>query len=70
LQFKQKNDFLIRKSDGLLLIYDEESHGSPKYILEAARKKQESTSYFISLITFADLQVIVEEENMKNEDYW
>lgn len=70
LQFKLKNEFLLRKSDGLLLLYDEETQGSPKYLLEAARKKQESTDFFISLLTFSDLQVIAEEENMKNEDYW
>lgn len=70
IQFRQKNELLLRKSDGLLLVYDEEKQGSPSYLLKAARIKQEKTSYFISLITFSDLQIIVEEENMKNDDFW
>lgn len=70
LQFKQKNQFLIEKSDGLLLVYDEEKEGSAKYLLETARKKQQSTVYIISTINFSDLQVIVEEESMKNSDFW
>jgi uncharacterized phage-like protein YoqJ len=70
VQFRQKNEFLVSKSDGLLLLFDEEKQGSPKYLLETARKKQEITSYFIGFITFSDLQLVVEEENMKNADFW
>ncbi|MBO1513806.1 DUF1273 domain-containing protein [Metabacillus bambusae] len=70
IQFRQKNEFLVSKSEGLLLIFDEEKQGSPKYLLETARKKQELTSYFIGFITFSDLQLVVEEENMKNVDFW
>jgi uncharacterized phage-like protein YoqJ len=70
VQFRQKNEFLVSKSDGLLLLFDEEKEGSPKYLLETARKKQELTSYFIGVITFSDLQLVVEEENMKNADFW
>ncbi|MGM7721975.1 DUF1273 domain-containing protein [Metabacillus sp. Hm71] len=69
-QLKLKNEFLIKKSEGLLLVYDEEKQGSPKYLLETARKKEESTKFFIGLITFYDLQMIVEEEMMKNVDNW
>ena len=70
VQFRQKNEFLVSKSDGLLLLYDEEKQGSPKYLMETARKKQESTTYFIGFITFSDLQLVVEEDNMKNADFW
>lgn len=70
VQFRQKNQFLIKKSDGLLLVYDEEKQGSPKFLLETARQKANSGNYFISLINFSDLQVVVEEENMKNNDFW
>ena len=45
VQFRQKNEFLVNKSDGLLLVFDEEKQGSPKFLLETARKKQEITSY-------------------------
>lgn len=70
MQFRQKNEFLVNKSEGLLLVYDEEKQGSPKFLLKTARKKEESSSYFIGIINFSDLQVIVEEENMKNNDFW
>lgn len=58
-QLSLKNQFLIDKSDGILLIYDEEKDGTPKYILNEARKKQD---YKIQLINFQDLQDVVEEE--------
>ncbi|MBU7593247.1 DUF1273 domain-containing protein [Metabacillus halosaccharovorans] len=70
LQFKQKNQFLVDKSDGLLLLYDEEKDGTPKFLLETARKKQQLTPYMISTINFLDLQSVVEEETMKNNDFW
>lgn len=69
-QFRQKNEFLIRKSEGLILVYDEEKQGSPKFLLDVAKKKQETSNYFIGLIDFSDLQVILEEENAKNSDFW
>lgn len=70
LQFRQKNEFLINKSDGLLLVYDDEKQGSPKFLMDVARKKQEVNNYYIETINFSDLQVVVEEENMKNNDLW
>ncbi len=70
IQFKQKNQFLVQKSDGLLLVYDEEKEGSPRFLLELARKKQEVMSYMISTINFLDLQSVVEEETLKNNDFW
>ncbi|WP_088044109.1 DUF1273 domain-containing protein [Bacillus sp. EAC] len=70
LQLKARNEFLISKSNGCILLYDTEKEGSPKFLYELALKKQEQTSYSIELITFDDLQVIAEEsfENDK-EDY-
>ncbi|TXC93239.1 DUF1273 domain-containing protein [Metabacillus litoralis] len=70
LQFRQKNEFLINKSDGLLLVYDDEKQGSPKFLMDVAKKKQEVNNYYIETINFSDLQVVVEEENMKNNDLW
>ncbi|XQY90350.1 DUF1273 domain-containing protein [Metabacillus sp. HB246100] len=70
LQFRQKNEFLITKSDGLLLVYDEEKQGSPKFLLDSAKRKQENTDFLIELITFQDLQDVVEEENIKNSESW
>ncbi|WP_175639674.1 DUF1273 domain-containing protein [Metabacillus schmidteae] len=70
IQFKQKNQFLVHKSEGLLLVYDEEKEGTPKFLLETARNKQQVTSYMISTINFLDLQSVVEEETLKNNDFW
>ncbi len=66
LQFRLKNQFFIEKSDLLLLLYDPEKEGSPKFIYEMAQRKE---SYQIRLITFYDLQEIVEEEQMRRYDY-
>ncbi|HHY73535.1 MAG TPA: DUF1273 domain-containing protein [Bacillus bacterium] len=70
-QFRSKNQFFINKSDGLLLLFDEEIGGTPTYMLEMARKKQQSDEVFkIRMITPYDIQVLAEEERMDNGDYW
>lgn len=68
-QFRLKNQFFLDKSDGLLLLYDQEKEGSPKYLYELAVQYQRNHDYPIELITFYDLQMIVEEEQMKYSDY-
>ncbi|WP_040208419.1 DUF1273 domain-containing protein [Neobacillus jeddahensis] len=68
-QFRLKNQFFIEKSEGLLLLYDPETEGSPKYLYELAIEYQNKQSYQIQLITFYDLQMIVEEEQMKLSDF-
>jgi uncharacterized phage-like protein YoqJ len=63
-QFKEKNRFLLRNSDGMILVYDEENEGSPKYIREQALALAARTNaaYPIYSITAFDLQNVVEEE--------
>ena len=68
-QLRLKNQFLIEKSDALLLFYDLEKDGSPKFLYEDAKKFQNEQDYEIILIQFNDLQVLVEEEQWKNEEY-
>jgi uncharacterized phage-like protein YoqJ len=68
-QFRIKNQFIIEKSDGLLLFYDHEKEGNPKYIYEMAMHYQDQQNYPIHLITFYDLQVIVEEEEYNRSDF-
>jgi uncharacterized phage-like protein YoqJ len=68
-QFRLKNNFFIEKSDSLLLLYDHEKEGSPRYIYEMALQYQSNHPYPIQLITFYDLQVIVEEEELKRSDF-
>jgi uncharacterized phage-like protein YoqJ len=57
-QFRWKNEWIVRKTDGLLIVYDEEKEGTPKYILEVAKRRE---NYAIFPITFSDLQAIIEE---------
>ncbi|WP_193392236.1 DUF1273 domain-containing protein [Neobacillus vireti] len=68
-QFRLKNQFFIEKSDGLLLLYDQEKEGSPKYLYELAVQYQKENTYPLELITFYDLQMIVEEEQYKQTDF-
>ena len=71
-QFRLKNQFLIQKSDGLLVVYDEERTGNPKYIVELAKQKEIATnrSFTIISIDFYELQLIMEEWNeQKNNDF-
>lgn len=68
-QFRLKNQFFIEKSEGLLLLYDQEKEGSPKYLYDMALEFQKKHSYSIELITFYDLQMIVEEEQLKQSDF-
>ena len=68
-QLRLKNQFIIEKSDVLLLFYDVEKEGSPKFLLEYAKKYQKEQDYEIRFIQFYDLQVIVEEEQWQNEEY-
>ncbi|MFE8695711.1 DUF1273 domain-containing protein [Cytobacillus sp. FJAT-53684] len=70
MQFRLKNQFFVEKSDVLLMFYDTEKEGSPKFLYNTAIKHQEKTKYEIRLIQFYDLQVIVEEEQMKEQDYF
>ncbi|UUZ79084.1 DUF1273 domain-containing protein [Paenibacillus sp. P26] len=61
-QFKQKDQFLLRNSDALILLYDEENVGSPRFIKEQALHHARTGEYPIYSITASDLQSIVEEE--------
>lgn len=68
-QFRLKNQFLVEKSDALILLYDSEKDGSPKFLYETAKGYQQENDYSIYLIDFFDLQSIIEEEQMKNNDF-
>ncbi|MEX2461088.1 MAG: DUF1273 domain-containing protein [Paenibacillaceae bacterium] len=64
-QFKARDTFLLRNSDGLILIYDEENEGSPKYIKAQAEQLAFTKSYTIYQINGYDLQSIVEDEHQE-----
>lgn len=64
-QFKEKNTFLLRNSDGIILVYDEEQAGSPKFIKEQVLQLADSQAYPIITITAYDLQNIADEERQQ-----
>lgn len=64
-QFRVKNQFFIEKSDSLLLFYDQEKEGSPKFLFETACHYKESHTYDLRLFGFYDLQLLVDEEQEK-----
>ena len=47
-QLRLKNQFIIEKSDVLLLFYDVEKEGSPKFLFEYAKKDQKEQDYEIT----------------------
>ena len=55
----------MRNSDGILIVYDEENDGSPKFVKKAAESYAERSDYQVFTITADDLQVIAEEEQMR-----
>lgn len=62
-QLRAKNEFIVANVDGILLLYDEDMSGTPKYVLEAAKKRQRRDPDFpIYFITLYDLQVLIEED--------
>lgn len=67
-QFKAKNKWLVEKSDGCLILLDDENPGSNRFFYEEA--KQAVKDYPIFLITPADLDDMVEELRMLDSDYW
>lgn len=66
-QFKAKNMWFVDKSDGCLLLMDEEYPGSNRFFHGAA---QEAKDYPIFIITPTDLEDAVEELRMNDPDYW
>lgn len=66
-QFREKNTFLLRNSDGILLVYDEEQEGSPRFIKDQAMKLAMKQPYTIYSINAYDLQSIADEEQT---EYW
>ncbi|ENH97306.1 hypothetical protein J416_04788 [Gracilibacillus halophilus YIM-C55.5] len=62
-QFIQKDYWLIHKTDGCVILVDEEYPGSVKYFMDKAKSAQESTNYIIQLITPLDLEELVREES-------
>ncbi|MBD2867506.1 DUF1273 domain-containing protein [Paenibacillus arenilitoris] len=63
-QFAARDELLLRKTDGILLVYDEDAgEGSPKYMKEKALKKQQAEGYEYIGISSEDIQSIADESN-------
>lgn len=63
-QFTARDDLLLRKTDGILVLYDEENGvASPKYIKERAMKKNLADGYVYMDISPEEIQDIADEHN-------
>lgn len=70
MQLRQKNEFLVAKTDGALVLYDDETPGSPKYCLAAAKRKAQRQHYPIMMLDQFELSFASEELQQQNPDYW
>lgn len=61
IQLRAKTEFIIAKTEALLLLHSEEHPGSPDYYLKVAEKRREGDGYPIYIITPDELQEIVYE---------
>lgn len=66
-QFRAKNLWFIDKTDGCLLLIDEQFPGSIRYFLEIAKSNE---NYPIYVITPSDIDEVIEEIYMTDPDYW
>lgn len=69
-QFKATNKFIMENSDGMILLFDEEKEGTPRYILDSIHKMTTPDSYKVLQISMYDLQLIAEEEMEKERKEW
>ncbi|USB33972.1 SLOG family protein [Paenibacillus sp. YPG26] len=64
-QLTARDDLLLRKTEGILLFYDEDAgEASPKFMKKRALKKHEEEGYLYLTITSEDIQTIADEEVM------
>lgn len=63
-QFTEKDKFIIRNSDGMILVYDPENEGSPKFIKKLVERYMVNNDYELFTITADDLNFIAEEERL------
>lgn len=61
-QFRNRNKIFLHKSQGMLIVYDVQNEGSPKYLYEEAKKYKEQNQFDIISIDFDQLQMLIEDE--------
>ncbi|RCW64950.1 SLOG family protein [Saliterribacillus persicus] len=64
-QFAKRDQWLIEKSDGCIILGDEEYPGSMKFFLSKIKTAQQNSNYQLAFITPFDLEEIVREEQEK-----
>ncbi|WP_173916337.1 SLOG family protein [Halobacillus sp. Marseille-Q1614] len=69
-QFRARDQFLVEHSDGCLLLYDEDTPGSPKYFLKLVNQYKEHHEYSVCYITPLDLEDTAEEVRLADPKYW
>ena len=69
MQFKNRDQFLLQKCDGMLILYDEEREGSPQYMWREAKKYQETHPFELFQLNFYDLQQFIEDEISEHTNY-
>ncbi|BBI35445.1 DUF1273 domain-containing protein [Cohnella abietis] len=68
-QFTSRDDLLLRKTEGILLIYDEDAgEGSPRFMKEKALKKHSADGYRFISISAEDIQSTANEEEFSGFD--
>lgn len=64
-QLRQKNDFVVQKTQCAMILYDEMTPGSPGYFLEAVdkyRQTQNGPEYPVHMLTPDDIEDLIREE--------
>ncbi|WP_273835216.1 DUF1273 domain-containing protein [Guptibacillus sedimenti] len=70
-QLKAKNEFLVRKSHAMLILYDEETPGSPDYYLKEAKNRQRTDAgYEVFTITPIDLDLLEQDLRESDPDFY
>ncbi|WP_214630081.1 DUF1273 domain-containing protein [Paenibacillus agaridevorans] len=63
-QFKARDELLLRKSDGIILVYDEDAgEGSPRFMKERALRKMQEEGYRYLAVTSEDIQSVADDES-------
>ncbi|MBH5318259.1 DUF1273 domain-containing protein [Paenibacillus sp. GSMTC-2017] len=65
-QFTARDELMLRKTDGIILVYDEDGGaGSPRFMKEKAMRKSQADGYRYISIASDDIQSIADEENYR-----
>lgn len=68
-QFAARDDLLLRKTDGIILVYDEDAgDASPKFMKEKALRKNREDGYLYIAVSSDDIQNAANEESGEMAD--